>query len=83
MSQLQDVRDLLMWQLKRAIQAGQSDGYLSATGIPKDKRPIDRQRETAAIDMWSKAVWIANQDAWTPHYWRMKAFDEITETTEA
>lgn len=77
MSQADDIKALLMYELEQAVRANLADGYLSISGIPMDKRPIDKRREYAAVALWAKAVFIANQHSMTPHYWQMKAVDKV------
>ncbi len=73
-----NIQKELMNRLKRATRASMSDGYLSVSGIPMDKRPIDKSREATAVRMWAEAVWIANDHHATPFHFQMKAHEQVT-----
>jgi len=67
---------------RRGIIAAKSylrDGYLSPGGIPKDKRPIDKKLEHAVLETWAEVVWVANNNAYTPHYWKMQLLEKASE----
>ena len=56
----------------RGVMAAKSwlkEEYLSPGGVLRKKRPIDRQRDAARLQEWAMAVWIGNEERFTPTYW--------------
>jgi len=78
----QKIKNELMNRLKRATRAMLTDEYLSPGGILKTKGPAAKGREYTAVEMWSEAVWIANNRHATPFHFQMKAHGEVTAEKE-
>jgi hypothetical protein len=79
MNTVNDIREELLIAATRAATAYIRDEYLSPTGIRKTKTRNVKAQESAELEAWSSALWLANGRSHNPHYWRMLIVERAKE----